>query len=195
MEQLKILIEGSGRHMHVTQAHLDVLFGAGYELEKKKMLSQPGEFLSDCKVDVVGAKGTINGISILGPCRVVTQVELSFSDARILGITAPIRESGDVADSAPITLVGPKGSVELAEGGIIAKRHIHLIPETAEKYGLENKEIVQVIAEGTGGRKMIFDDVVARVSPTYADAMHIDYDEMNAGALFGEQFGTVIKKA
>lgn len=193
MENLKILIEGSGRHIHVTKEVLEALFGAGYELTAKKMLSQPGEFLSESKVDVTGPKGTVKGISILGPCRVVTQVELSFTDARVLGVSAPIRESGDIAGSAPLTLTGPAGSVELTEGGIIAKRHIHIIPETAEKYGIADKEIVQVVAHGAG-RSMIFDDVVARVSPKYADAMHIDYDEMNAGALFGEQYGEVIKK-
>lgn len=193
MENLKILIEGSGRHIHVTKEVLETLFGEGFELVVKKMLSQPGEFLSECKVDVTGPKGVIKGISILGPCRVVTQIELSYTDARILGVSAPVRESGNIAGSAPVTLTGPAGSVELTEGAIIAKRHIHLIPETAEKYGIADKEIVQVKAFGEG-RCLIFDDVVARVSPKYADAMHIDYDEMNAGGLFGEQYGEVLKK-
>ena len=184
MSERKVIIEGSGRHVHVTKEVLETLFGAGFELEVKKMLSQPGQFASNSKVDVVGPKGTIKGVSILGPCRPETQVELSFTDARVLGLSCPIRESGKIAGSAPCTLVGPAGSVDLAEGAIIAKRHIHFTPEDAEKFGIKDQQIVKV--KVGGDRALIFDEVVARVSPKYATFMHIDYDELNAAALFGK---------
>ncbi len=128
----------------------------------------------------------------MGPCRKATQVELSFSDARVLGITPPIRESGDIKGSAPITIVGPNGKLELEEGAIVAKRHLHLTVEDGEKYGIKDKEIVQIKVEGE--RALIFDEVIARVGPKYATFAHIDYDEVNAAALFGDMVGTVIKK-
>ncbi len=192
MELFKVTIEGSGRHVHVTREHLDALFGEGFQLENKKFLSQPGEFASNSKVDLIGPKGTIKGVSILGPCRKATQVELSFSDVRILGINPPIRESGDVAGSAPITIVGPNGTLELSEGAIIAKRHLHMTEADGEKYGIKDKEIVQIRVEGQ--RALIFDEVVARVGPKYATYAHLDYDEINAAGLFTDMTGTVIKK-
>ena len=192
MDQLRILIEGSGRHIHLSREDLDVLFGAGFELEKKKDLSQPGQYATNQKVEVVGPKGSMKGISILGPCRKESQVEISFTDARTLGLNPQIRESGDLAGTDGCTLIGPAGKVELKQGVIAAKRHIHLTPETAEQYGIADKEVVQVRVEGP--RAMVMDEVVARVSPSYADAMHIDYDELNAAALFGTVYGTVIKK-
>lgn len=192
MEPLRILIEGSGRHIHVSREDLDVLFGKGFELEKKKDLSQPGQYATNQKVEVVGPKGSIKGISILGPCRKESQVEISFTDARTLGMTPQIRESGDLAGTDGCTLVGPAGQVELKRGVIVAKRHVHLTPETAERYGIADKEVVQVRVEGP--RAMVMDEVVARVSPSYADAMHIDYDELNAAALFGQVYGIVLKK-
>jgi len=184
MKQLQVTIEGSGRHIHVTKECLEALFGEGYELEVKKYLSQPGEFASTAKVDVVGPKGTIKGVSILGPCRKFTQVEVSFTDARVLGINPPIRESGNIAGSAPVTLVGPKGTVELKEGAIVAKRHLHITPEDAAEFGIQDKEIVQI--KVCGERALIFDEVVARVSEKYATYVHLDYDEINAAALFGD---------
>jgi len=192
MKQLQVMIEGSGRHIHVTKECLEALFGEGYELEVRKYLSQPGEFASTAKVDVVGPKGTIKGVSILGPCRKFTQVELSFTDARILGINPPIRESGNIAGSAPVTLVGPKGTVELKEGAIVAKRHLHITPQDAEEFGIQDKEIIQIKVGGE--RALIFDEVVARVSEKYATAVHLDYDEINAAALFGDNaVGIVLK--
>ena len=192
MAEHRIIIEGSGRHIHLSQKDLEALFGAGFELEVKKYLSQPGEFASNSRVDVIGPKGEIKGVGILGPTRPQTQVEVSYTDARILGISAPIRESGKLAGSAACTLVGPVGKVELAEGVIIAKRHIHFTPEDAEKFGVADTEIVMVKTEGD--RALIFDEVVVRVSPKYATYMHVDYDEINAGALFGECTGVVLKK-
>ena len=192
MAENRIIIEGSGRHIHLSQADLETLFGPGFELTAKKYLSQPGEFASESRVDVVGPKGTIKGVGILGPIRAQTQVELSFTDARILGLDCPIRESGNLAGSAPCTLIGPAGSVDLTEGAIIAKRHIHFTPEDAEKFGVVDKEIVQVVTDGE--RALIFDEVVVRVSPKYATYMHVDYDEINAAALFGQVTGIVKKK-
>lgn len=191
MAERTITIEGSGRHVHVTKEVLEQLFGPGYELEVKKYLSQPGEFASGSKVDIVGPKGTLKGVSILGPCRVVTQIELSYTDARIVGLSCPVRESGDIAGSAPCTLVGPAGQVELTEGAIIAKRHIHFTPEDAAAMGVKDKEILQVKVGGDRG--LIFDEVVARVSPKYATFMHVDYDEINAAGLLGNNLvGTIL---
>ncbi len=192
MKQLQVTIEGSGRHVHLTKECLETLFGAGFELEPKKFLSQPGEFASNSKVDVVGPKGTIKGVSILGPCRAFTQVELSFTDARILGINPPIRQSGNIAGSAPVTLIGPAGKAELSEGAIVAKRHLHISKADAEEYGIKNDEIVQIKVGGERG--LIFDEVVARVSEKFETAVHLDYDEINAAALFGDNaVGTVLR--
>ncbi len=192
MENLQILIEGSGRHVHVSRADLDVLYGKGFELEKKKDLSQPGQYATAQKVDVVGPKGVLKGVSILGPCRKETQVELSYTDARVIGLTPKLRESGKLDGTDGCRLVGPAGTLELEKGVIVAKRHVHLCPETAAKFGFADNETVLV--RTTGERALIFDEVVTRVSPTYADAMHVDYDEVNAASLFGTAYGTVMKK-
>lgn len=188
----KILIETSARHIHVTESDLETLFGKGAKLTPKKDLSQPGQFACEERLDIVGPKKTIPGVSILGPTRAATQIEVSYSDARTLGITAPCRESGDVAGSAGCKIVGPCGEVELKEGVLVAKRHIHLTPETAVEYGVADKEIVCVRCEGTG-RALTFGDVVVRVSPKFAPAMHIDTDEANAAAAFGEFYGEIVK--
>ena len=179
----KVIIEGSGKHCHVTRESLDILYGKGFELEVKKWLTQPGQFATPQKVTLVGPKKSTE-ISIIGPCRKVNQVELSFSDATALGFTeVPIRESGDVAGSAGCKLIGPKGEIEISEGLMIAKRHIHLTPEDAEAFGLSDKQIVRVRVEGE--RALIFDEVIARVHREYATFMHVDYDEMNAAAISG----------
>lgn len=175
----EVLVETSARHVHVSKADLETLFGAGYELTKKKDLSQPGQYACEERVQVIGAKGSFPAVSILGPTRPDTQVELSASDARSIGVAAPCRESGDIASSGACKLVGPKGEVELKEGVIVAKRHIHATPEDAEKYGVCDKQIVDVKVE-SDGRTLVFGDVVVRVSPSYALAMHIDTDESNA---------------
>ena len=188
----KILVETSARHVHVTQEVLEALFGAGHQLVSKKDLSQPGQFASTDKVKVVGPKGEL-AMSILGPCRDHNQVEVSFSDARALGVSAPVRESGDIANSAPCKLVGPAGEVELKEGVIVAKRHIHMTPKDAEELGVTNGEIVSVKCESKFDRHLIFGDVVVRVSPKYALAMHIDTDECNAGGLAGEVYGEIVR--
>lgn len=176
---MSILIETSARHIHLSQKDLYTLFGEGYELTPKKNLSQPGQFACEERVTVVGPKKSLERVSILGPLRASTQVELSATDARSIGIDAPVRESGDVAGSAGCKLVGPKGEIEISEGVIVAKRHIHLTPEKAEELGVKDKEIVNVKC-GAAGRSLVFGDVVIRVSPNFSPAMHIDTDEANA---------------
>lgn len=174
-----VLVETSARHVHVTQEALETLFGAGYELTKKKDLSQPGQFACEERVQVIGEKSSFPAVSILGPVRSACQVEISASDARSIGVKAPVRESGDIAGSGACKLVGPKGEVELKEGVIVAKRHIHMTPEDAEKYGLSDKQIVSVKID-SDERSLIFADTVVRVSPKFSLAMHIDTDEANA---------------
>ena len=187
-----VLIETSARHLHVTQEVLETLFGKGYELTPKKDLSQPGQFACTEKVTVVGPRGEMN-MSILGPERPDDQVEVSLTDARKLGIAAPIRESGDVAGTPGCILRGPEGEVEITQGVIAAQRHVHLDPKTAEENGFKDKEIVSVkVGDGTG-RATVFGDVVIRVSPKYAPAMHIDTDESNAAGLGGTVDGEILK--
>ena len=186
----KVIVETSARHIHLAKEHVDILFGAGHALTNKKDLSQPGQFACEEKVELVGPKGTLK-VSVLGPERKATQVELSYTDARTLGLAGvPVRESGDTAGTPGLKLVGPAGEVTIDEGVIIAKRHIHMTPADAEAYGLADKQIVKVKVES--GRTTIFDDVVVRVNPTFALAMHIDTDECNAAAAFGTIYGTII---
>ena len=187
----EVLVEISARHVHVTKEDLETLFGKGYELTPKKQLSQPGQFACEERVKVVGPKRELAGVSILGPCRSKTQVELSATDARSIGVSAPIRESGDVKDSGACKLVGPAGEVDLTEGVIVAKRHIHMTKAAAEKFGISDKQIVKV-ALNTEGRSLVFGDVVARVSDSYALAMHIDTDEANAASVPGSCMGEIL---
>ena len=188
------IVETSARHIHLSQEHIDILFGEGYTLTNKKDLSQPGQFACAERLDVVGPKKTIAGVSILGPARKASQVEVSYTDARTLGVTAPVRESGDTAGSPGVTLVNPQNgaSVVLTEGVIVAKRHIHMTPTDAETFGVSDKEIVSVKVD-TNGRTTVFGDTVVRVSPTFALAMHIDTDEANAAAAFAGTVGYIVK--
>ena len=186
-----VLIETSARHVHVSRRVLDILFGEGYELTAKKELSQPGQYACEERVQVIGPKNSFPAVSILGPVRPETQVELSAGDARSIGVKAPIRESGDLEGSAGCKLVGPKGEVELKDGVIIAKRHIHMTPEDAEKYSLEDKQVVSVKVD-TAERSLIFGDVIVRVSPKYSLAMHIDTDESNAACCTPGLMGDIL---
>ena len=186
----KILIETSARHIHVTEATFKTLFGADATLTIKKELSQPGQYACAERVTLEGPKGSM-AVTILGPFRGADQVELSLTDARVLGISVPVRESGDVAGAPGLKLVGPCGSVEMAEGAIAAKRHIHMTPADAEALGVSDKEIVKVKLDTA--RPLIFDDVVVRVSPSFALAMHIDTDECNAACAFGTVYGEIVK--
>ena len=187
---MNVIVEISARHLHLSQEHLDILFGAGHQLTNKKDLSQPGQFACEEKVEVVGTKGSLK-MSVLGPVRPETQVELSLTDARSIGVKAPVRESGVVAGSGGCKLVGPCGEVDLAEGVMAAKRHIHMTPEDAEKAGIVDKQIVKLSVKSEG-RSLIFDDVVARVSPKYATAAHLDTDEANAAGISGTVEGEII---
>ena len=189
----QVLVETSARHIHVSREHLDILFGEGYELTIKKMLSQPGQYACAERVDVVGPKKTLAGVSILGPVRPETQVELSLTDARSIGVVAPVRESGQIKESGACKIVGPKGEVEISEGVIVAKRHIHMTTADAAEFGLVDKQVVSVKVE-TDGRNTIFGDVVVRVNDSYALAMHIDTDESNAAACGRNQMGEIVMK-
>ena len=187
-----ILVETSARHVHVTEADLETLFGKGYRLTPKKDLSQPGQFACEERIDVVGPKRTLSGVSILGPVRPASQVELSMTDARSIGVVAPVRESGDIAGSGACKLVGPAGEVELTEGVIVAKRHIHMTPADAAKFDVKDKDVVRVRID-SDGRALEFGDVVVRVSEKFALAMHIDTDESNAACAVPGTLGEIVK--
>ena len=188
----EVLVETSARHIHLSREAVDILFGQGYELTNKKDLSQPGQFACAEKLVVVGPKGQLKA-SILGPTRPASQVEISLTDARSIGVSAPIRESGDIAGSGACKLVNPDtgAELELSEGVIAAKRHIHLTPDAAEEMGVTDKQIVSVEIK-SNDRTTIFGDVVVRVNKNFAPAMHIDTDEANAACAFGEIYGKVI---
>lgn len=186
-----VLVEVSARHAHLSEKDLEILFGKGHTLTRKKDLSQPGQFACEERVTVVGPKKELAGVSILGPVRSATQVEISATDARSIGISAPIRESGDVAGSAPCKLVGPCGEVEISEGVIVAKRHIHMTPADAEKYDIKDNQVVSVAIK-SNGRDLVFGDVVARVNPNFALAMHIDTDEGNAAGYAPGMIGEIL---
>lgn len=188
---MKILVETSARHLHVSRADFEALFGKDAQLTNKKDLSQPGQFACFERVTVVGPKGELN-MSILGPERPETQIEVSYTDARKLGIVPPVRESGDVKDSPGCKLVGPEGEIEIDCGVIVAKRHIHLTPQNAEEMGLKDKQIVSVKVGTPGARETTFGDVICRVSEKYAPAMHIDTDEANAAGIAGNVEGEII---
>jgi putative phosphotransacetylase len=188
----KVLVETSARHIHLTEEHIEALFGKGATLTKKKDLSQPGQYACEERLTVVGPKKSIPNVIILGPARPASQVEVSFTDARTLGISAPVRESGDLSGTPGCKLVGPCGEVDLESGVIIAKRHIHISPEDAEVAGVADKEIVSVKID-SNDRTTIFGDVVIRVSPKFTTAMHIDTDESNAACAFGECYGEIVK--
>ncbi len=187
----KFIVETSARHVHVTQETLETLFGKGATLTHKKDLSQPGQFACEERVTVVGPKKELPNVSILGPCRSADQVELSATDARSIGVVAPVRESGDVAGTGGCKLVGPCGEVEISEGVIVAKRHIHLTPADAEELGVQDKQVVCVKIE-TADRTAILCDTVCRVHENFSRAMHIDTDESNAVGAGRDQMGEIV---
>lgn len=184
-------IETSARHIHLTKEDFATLFGADAKPTIKKELSQPGQFAYNEKVTIVGPKKEQAGVSILGPFRSATQLELSATDARSLGLNAPVRLSGDITDSAPCKVIGPKGEVEIKEGVLVAKRHIHMTPEDATRMGVETNQIVSVKVT-SDGRSLIFGDVVVRVSPDFRLSMHIDTDESNAAGCTPTSIGEII---
>lgn len=178
MAEKMLPIALSNRHIHLSKEHVDILFGKDYELTKMKNLSQPGQFASNEKVDVVGPKGTIKGVRVLGPTRPNTQLEISLADGFILGVNPPIKDSGDIAGSPGAKLVGPNGEVELSEGIIAAARHIHMGLDDAKKFDVVDKEKVKI--KTPGERSLIFENVLVRVNEAYDLEMHVDVDEGNA---------------
>lgn len=185
-----VMVETSARHVHVTDGDLAVLFGEDHKLTPKKDLSQPGQYACEEKVRIVGPKGELKA-SILGPTRSASQVELSLTDARSIGVTALVRESGNIEGTCGVKLIGPAGEVELKEGVIAAKRHIHFDPKTAEEFGVTNGQVVSLKVTSEE-RSLVFGDVVCRVSEKFAPAAHIDTDESNAAGLKGTVEGEVI---
>lgn len=184
-------MEASGRHIHLSRESIDMLFGKGYKLTKAKELSQPNQYSCNERVNITGPKGTIKNVVILGPQRRETQVEVSKTDALILGVKPPIRESGKLQGSTGITITTEKASLTIKEGLIVAKRHIHLTPEDARLFKVCDKDIVKV--QVVGERPLIFDDVVIRVSSDYKTFMHIDYDEANACGYIKGITGKILK--
>lgn len=181
----------SNRHIHLSQKDLDILFGSGYELTRIKDLSQPGQYACDEKLDVVGPKGTIKGVRVLGPVRSKTQFELSVSDAFSLGVKPMVRNSGDIEDTPGAKLVGPKGEVELKEGIIVAARHIHMHTDDGEKFGVSDKEIVNIKVNGERG--LVFNNVLVRVADSFALEMHVDVEEGNAAGIKNGDLVELIK--
>ena len=185
---LFVEIEASGRHVHVTKEQAQILFG--HSLTPKRPLSQPGQYLANERVTVVGPKGEFANVAVLGPERKAGQVEVSLTDARVLGVDAPVRLSGDVANSPGILLRGEKGCVPLQEGVVAAKRHIHLTPEDAKKFRVSDRQIVKL--QTYTDRPVVFGDVVVRVSPDFASYVHLDYDEANACGLRKGDLGRIL---
>jgi len=180
----------SARHIHLSQEHVELLFGQGYELTEMKPLSQPGQYAANETVAVVGPKGSFPKVRILGPARKATQLEISRTDAFAIGVKAPLRESGDTKGSAGITIQGPAGEVTIEEGVIVAARHIHFHTSDAEKWGIADKQKLRVRVGGERG--VVFENVIARVSPEFALDMHIDTDEANAAGVENGQTAEII---
>ncbi|WDV45094.1 phosphate propanoyltransferase [Clostridiaceae bacterium M8S5] len=184
-------VEISARHVHLCEKHIEKLFGEGYQMTVKKELSQPGQFQYNERVTLIGPKGVIKNVAILGPPRNKTQVEVSNTDARALGIKPPVRESGNLDGSQSIFIAGDKGVVEALESTIVAKRHIHMDTKDAKRLGVKDKEIVAVRVKGD--RPIVFEEVVVRVSDAYKLSMHIDFDEANAAGLNKNAHGEIVK--
>ena len=188
IDRLFVPLEASGRHVHITAEQAQLLFG--HPLTPKRPLSQPGQFLSNERVTVVGPKGQFENVAVLGPERKAAQVEISLTDARILGIRAPVRESGDVKGTPGATLIGTKGSVTIDQGVLAAQRHIHLTPEDGQRFGVKDKQTVKL--KTYTSRPAIFEDVLVRISPDFRAAVHLDYDEANACGFADGDFGRIL---
>ena len=187
-----IEIEASGRHVHLSEEAIEVLFGKGYKLTPIKYLSQPNQFAAKERVSLIGPKGVLHQVAVLGPARTKNQVEVSLADTRKLGVKAPLRLSGDIEGSPGILLMAGENTLYLKEGLIVAKRHIHVKENDAEKLQVKDKEIVMV--KVNGDRSLVFDDVVVRISPYYETFMHIDHDEANACGFTSKLRGRILKK-
>ncbi|MGE5575701.1 MAG: phosphate propanoyltransferase [Syntrophothermus sp.] len=186
-KQVKVGI--SNRHVHLSQKDLEALFGPGYALKKVRDLSQPGQFVSEEMVTLVGPKGVMQNVRVLGPVRSQSQVEVSRTDSYLLGLKPPVRDSGELADTPPIVVVGPRGAVTLEKGVIVAMRHIHMTPADAERFGVKDKDIVRLRVPGP--RALVFDQVLIRVRSDFALEAHLDTDEANAAFLQNGDLVTV----
>lgn len=189
---MKIPVEISARHVHLSKKDLEILFGSGCELTKRKDLSQPGQYAAEERLEIQGPNGVIKNVAILGPTRLKTQVEVSLTDCRKLGTKAFIRESGDLKGTESCVLVGPCGTCEISEGLIVALRHIHMAPSDADDLGVLDQQIVKVKIK-SDNRSVIFDDVIVRVSNKFSLAMHVDTDEGNAANCVVGTFGEIVK--
>ncbi|WP_053984049.1 ethanolamine utilization phosphate acetyltransferase EutD [Niameybacter massiliensis] len=190
-KEVFIPVEASGRHVHLSAKDAATLFGEGYEFTKIKDLSQPGQYACKERVSIVGPKGTINNVIVLGPLRGDTQIEVSSTDALSLGIKVPIRQSGEIIDTPGITICNGDKTVSANRGLIVAKRHVHMTPEDAKKFNVADREIVKV--KVTGERPVIFEDTVIRVNKNFRTYMHIDYDEANCCGYNKDSFGIILK--
>ena len=188
MERVFVEMEASGRHVHLTEEQIMTLFG--HSLTPVKPLSQPGQFAAKERVTVIGPKGELKNVAVLGPARKEGQVELSLTDARLLGLSVPVRQSGDVKDSPGVNLLGPAGRLRLERGAIAAQRHIHLTPADAARFGVKDRQVVKLQTFTT--RPLVFEDVVVRVSKDFAPRVHLDYDEANACGFAPGDFGRII---
>lgn len=188
VRRLFVPLEASGRHVHMTKEQAQALFG--HPLTPKRPLSQPGQFLANERVTVVGPKGKFENVAVLGPERKSAQIEISLTDARILGIHAPVRESGNVSGTSGATLIGSSGSITIDRGVLAAQRHIHLTPEDGKRFGVRDKQIVKL--KTYTSRPTIFEDVLVRISPDYQAAVHLDYDEANACGFTEGDLGRII---
>lgn len=188
----KVKVGISNKHLHLSQEHLEILFGKGAELTVKKELGQPGQFAAEETVEIIGPKRSLGQVRVLGPVRKETQVELALTDARGIGIKAPVRESGKLEGTPGCKLVGPCGEIELDHGVIAALRHVHLNPEQAKEAGVEDKEIVMVKVEGERG--LVFDNVLVRSGEAHEAELHFDTDEGNAAGLANDVICEIIKK-
>ncbi len=187
-ERIFIPLEASGRHVHVTKEQAQRLFG--HDLTQKRPLSQPGQYLANERVTVIGPKGRFENVAVLGPARKEAQVEVSLTDAKTLGIAPPVKLSGDVSDSPGAVLEGPCGSVTIPRGVIVAKRHIHMTPDAAARFGVQDKQVVRL--QTFTSRPLIFDDVVVRISDKFATFAHLDYDEANACGFANGDLGRIL---
>ena len=188
MERLFVEMEASGRHVHLTDSQTRTLFG--HDLTPAKPLSQPGQFAAKERLTVVGPKGELKNVAVLGPARKEAQVEVSLTDTRVLGLQVPVRQSGDVAGSPGATLIGPAGQVTIPQGVIAAQRHIHLTPADAERFGVKDKQVVKL--QTLTARPVVFDDVVIRVSSDFAPRVHLDFDEANACGYTAGDYGRIL---
>lgn len=187
----KVPVGISNRHVHLSEKDLELLFGTGYQLNMKKDLSQPGQFAAEETVTLIGPKGSLPRVRVLGPIRSQTQVEVTISDCFLLGVKAPVRDSGDLAGTPGITIEGPAGKIDLSQGLIVAQRHLHLQPSEAEKLGLKDKQYIKVQTEGE--RSVIFEKVLVRVRSDFLMDLHLDTDEANAAGLKNGDLVTIIE--